>query len=337
MLIGSGSGKTFDSSQTQHIDQSMVNVNSVQQLHGPPGSQPKSDLDEQLDQNSNLFNRRSRSTMRAVDHNLGVVFPRHSSIGPSELLKASGTGHYVPKSGYDYHVNLTQLYKHVKPGPNEYNLPALFDNYNRSVFNISGLKKNPQHEFGIKHSVHRIMSKELLADNMGQDSPGVSKYRDVRDHTFEQIKLKFMEGIASRNGQVAPISPSQQQIGTFTAHTRFYENQTAKKIRSQIPSSYQGVNEKFGKLAQAKQAAEVTEQTQRHYEASKDRTFFGRPAKCEGPGPAQNHNENGIVFHTISPLQKQIMKQVEEVRNSSLNDRFTITQKLGHKEYLKGM
>ena len=31
------------------------------------------------------------------------------------------------------------------------------------------------------------------------------------------------------------------------------------------------------------------------------------------------------------------MNQVDEVRKQSLNDRFTITQKLGYKEYQKGL
>ena len=78
----------------------------------------------------------------------------------------------------------------MKPGPQDYKLPGLFDNY-KSGKDIPGVKKNPQHEFGIKHSHARVLSKELLTDNVGVESPGVGAYKDVKDKTFEDIKLKF--------------------------------------------------------------------------------------------------------------------------------------------------
>jgi hypothetical protein len=59
---------------------------------------------------------------------LGIFFPKHGTIGPSDLLKASGSNSSIPKIG-DYHINLTRLHGYVKPGPEDYNVPQLFDNY----------------------------------------------------------------------------------------------------------------------------------------------------------------------------------------------------------------
>ena len=113
-----------------------------------------------------------------------MKFTRYSTVGPSELLKKSGKNISVPKSGGDYHVNLTHHTNYVKPGPQDYKLPGLFDNYN-SGKDIPMVKKNPRHEFGIKHTHARILSKDLLTDNFGLESPGVGHYLAIKDRTFE--------------------------------------------------------------------------------------------------------------------------------------------------------
>jgi hypothetical protein len=43
----------------------------------------------------------------------------------------------------DYHYNLTKDPHYVKVGPGDYNLPSLFDNYNRNVLFLPTVKKNP--------------------------------------------------------------------------------------------------------------------------------------------------------------------------------------------------
>ncbi len=53
------------------------------------------------------------------------------SLGPSELLKASGSISNIPKLG-DYHRNIVKLAKYQKHSPATYHLPSLFDNYNEN-------------------------------------------------------------------------------------------------------------------------------------------------------------------------------------------------------------
>lgn len=56
------------------------------------------------------------------------------------------------------------MHKYTKPGPAEYNLPQLFDNYNKGISSGNGLKKNPQFEFGIKYPPANIISKHHCQD-----------------------------------------------------------------------------------------------------------------------------------------------------------------------------
>jgi hypothetical protein len=65
------------------------------------------------------------------------------------------------------------------------------------------------------------------------------------------------------------------------------------------PTGYSTIESKIGHIAQAKAMPQVNEETQRHFEASKNRTYFGRPAKCEGPGPA-------YLDATIKPAFKEL-------------------------------
>ena len=76
----------------------------------------------------------------------------------------------------------------------------------------------------------------------------------------------------------------ESQIGTFTSSKRFQETPTTI-LKANYPAYYSGVNEKFGRLSQGKHMPSITEETQRVFESSKNRTFFGIPARCEGPGP----------------------------------------------------
>ena len=98
---------------------------------------------------------RSKSTHRGAEtletlsgrspsfHNLGMIHKRHGSLGPSMLLKNSGSNHALPRMG-DYHQNLTKLHKYTAAGPGDYNLPQLFDNYKKTTDAQNALvKKNP--------------------------------------------------------------------------------------------------------------------------------------------------------------------------------------------------
>jgi len=104
-------------------------------------------------------------------------------MGPSQLLKASGSKATVPKMG-DYHRNITKLHKYVRPGPGQYNLPELFENYTKQA-NISGLKRNAQFPFGVKYPRAHIITKAHCQENLGLESPGVGTYSGVKDHTFD--------------------------------------------------------------------------------------------------------------------------------------------------------
>ena len=234
------------------------------------------------------YAKRSRSTQR-TDHNFLQQFSRHGSMGPSMLLKSNGKEGSYPKRGGDYHENLKSLHNYVKPSPQEYKLPELFDNIKEG----KGVQmvKNPQtYQFGIKHSPSRVLQRDLLTDVRGMISPGVGKYHDIKDKTFDQIKSKFAEGITPRSRRTVS-NFLQDQIGTFTMSDRFKDT-PMQKLKQNYPAYYSGVNEKFGKLQQSKQMPSITEETQRQFEASNNRSYFGIPAKCEGPGPAQNHNES---------------------------------------------
>ena len=70
------------------------------------------------------LDKRSLSSLKhlPIDHNLGVVFPYGASLGPSNLLKASGSKSSIPKMG-DYHKNITRLHKYIAPSGANYNLP----------------------------------------------------------------------------------------------------------------------------------------------------------------------------------------------------------------------
>ena len=91
----------------------------------------------------------------------------------------------------DYHRNLTQLHRYIAPSGADYNLPALFDNYKKGKITQPSLRKNPQFPFGRKDPKSRVISKELLLDNVGKESPGVGLYSDVKDGTFEAIRENY--------------------------------------------------------------------------------------------------------------------------------------------------
>lgn len=58
-------------------------------------------------------------------------FNKIISLGPSELLKASGSKSCIPKMG-DYHRNIQKVARYQKHSPASYHLPSLFDNYNEN-------------------------------------------------------------------------------------------------------------------------------------------------------------------------------------------------------------
>jgi len=108
-------------------------------------------------------------------------------MGPSLLLKGSGSNSSIPRPG-DYHRNLTKLHKYTAAGPGSYNLPALFDNYKSN--NNAVLKKNPQFEFGIKYPKQMLISKDHMIDMIGVNTPGVGNYQPIIRNTFDEIKIK---------------------------------------------------------------------------------------------------------------------------------------------------
>jgi hypothetical protein len=62
------------------------------------------------------------------------------SLGPSNLLKSSGSIASIPAMG-DYHQNIKKLSKYQKHSPASYHLPSLFDNYNEN----NDLNQHTQH------------------------------------------------------------------------------------------------------------------------------------------------------------------------------------------------
>ena len=60
-------------------------------------------------------------------------------------------------------------------------------------------------------------------------------------------------------------------------------------MKANVPLYYKGPDS-FGKTPQHKYPPRFSPTIKRVYEASENRTFFGLPAKCEGPGPAEHHN-----------------------------------------------
>lgn len=97
-------------------------------------------------------------------------------------------------------------------------------------------------------------------------------------------------GLAGLNGGVE----------TFGKANRFKSPKRSEGYIESVPHGYQSVESKIGKIQQCKTIPECTEETQRVYEKSENRTFFGFPAKCEGPGPAAHNPENSLAFRSIS-------------------------------------
>ena len=217
--------------------------------------------------------KRSRSTIRTLptDHHLSKAYLRNGSIGPSRLLQESGSKSSFPKVG-DYHHSLTTKANYVKPSPQDYNVPQLFDNYKKEYGDkacVPGLRQNPQYTFGRKDVPSRVLSKELLLDNLGIDTPGVGQYIGIRDGTFEAMKRQFM----NQSEMVTPskyskrqsprddldkskalklearrtvMKPPQLGVGTFSTSTRFGEPQMQLDLKKKVPSAYRGVSP-FGK------------------------------------------------------------------------------------------
>ena len=69
------------------------------------------------------------------------------------------------------------------------------------------------------------------------------------------------------------------------------------------PHGYLTIDSTIGKITQAKAQPQVSMTSMKQYELSKNRTFFGIPAKCEGPGPHLNPETNK-AFKSMSPTEK---------------------------------
>ena len=75
--------------------------------------------------------------------------------------------------------------------------------------------------------------------------------------------------------------------------------------------------------------------TQKFYELPDNRTFFGFPGKCEGPGGAKYTDETRLVFKTLSPAEREANAKASEHLKGLANShsRFDISRKVAHKEY----
>lgn len=116
----------------------------------------------------------------------------------------------------------------------------------------------------------RVVSKELLLDNVGRESPGVGLYSGIKDGTFEAIKegykrkypeltkelMKELEQLrkGKKNTGTLTKDPSrlfvkfakkeavkqpQSGLGTFTTQQRFRELTSVKKLKETVPYAYQ--------------------------------------------------------------------------------------------------
>ena len=56
------------------------------------------------------------------------------------------------------------------------------------------------------------------------------------------------------------------------------------------------------------------------YEKTEDRTFFGFPAKCEGPGPSKYIPNSNLAFRSIS--QCEIIDKNPSLTNFGTSERF---------------
>lgn len=135
-------------------------------------------------------------------------------------------------------------------------------------------------------------------------------------------------------GHVA-IQKASQAPGTFTTATRFHVPSTMRTVNATVPTGYATIDTNIGRIAQAKSPPKITENTQKFYELPDNRTFFGFPAKCEGPGAAQYSDDTQLAFHTISAAEKELnSKAADRLKElAKSNSRFDISRTVAHKEY----
>lgn len=89
----------------------------------------------------------------------------------------------------------------------------------------------------------------------------------------------------------------------FGKQTRFH--QPKRSWVETVPVGYMQVESNIGKIAQAKYSPKISSTTMKHYELSRNRTYFGIPAKCEGPGPHLNPQAEK-AFQTVSPIEQTL-------------------------------
>lgn len=166
------------------------------------------------------------------------------NMGPSNLLKASGTQRLVPRIG-DYHINLTKNFGYNPTGPGQYTLPALFDNLKNPHLGCSpGVKRNPHMDMQHNYNKKLFLSKAHLREQLMTESPDADHNYPVRDKTFEYIRFK------------QTIIPETSSKGTWSKTARFGPKSSINDyIKTNVPCQYQQGN-KFGQgLTQAKQPA----------------------------------------------------------------------------------
>lgn len=139
---------------------------------------------------STEFNNKPKSQAQSQMTDYKYGFNESVNMGPSNLLKASGTQHKVPRIG-DYHINLTKNFGYNPTGPGDYTLPALFDNLKKPNIGCSAaVKRNPHMDIQHNYNKKLFLSKEHLREQLMTESPIVDNNYPVKDKTFEFIRFK---------------------------------------------------------------------------------------------------------------------------------------------------
>ena len=146
----------------------------------------------------------------------------------------------------NYHKNLTHLHKYNDAGPGSYELPQLFDNYKKNNFNIAGLKKNAQFEFGLRYPKEVLITKQHLVENIGLVSPGPARYNSIPENTFDKHRITEMSrspfeqklakkytGVTGNYNIIGSPSRNPKNVG-FTTTTRFHVPSTMREINKDM-------------------------------------------------------------------------------------------------------
>jgi hypothetical protein len=113
-------------------------------------------------------------------------------IGPSMLLKSSGSKLSVPKV-HDYHTNLEKDIRFSRASPASYKLPALCDEHHDRIDRI-GVKYNPHFKFSTQMNPNaQFISKQHTDQILLTQSPPSTRYNPIIPNTFDKIARAKME------------------------------------------------------------------------------------------------------------------------------------------------